>query len=301
MGSGLIFDIQKYSLHNGPGIRTTVFLKGCPLACAWCHNPEGLSPRAEVVLIENRCASCGECRRACPESQSAPGTGALPPLVEHCELCGACTEVCPTGARRIIGQEISLGQLLETIEQDRIFYEDSGGGVTFSGGEPLCQFEFLQEALAVCCDRRLHTVVDTCGYAREQDLLALAPLTGLFLYDLKIMDDAKHRRYTGVSNVRVLSNLQALGASHERIWIRVPVVPGINDGDQDLEGLARFAARLPGVQQVNLLPYHQHGLTKSRRLGRASPLAEVAISSAESMNRAVAIFSSFGLSTRIGG
>ena len=207
----------------------------------------------------------------------------------------------PQASRRIIGREISVGQLLETIEQDRIFYEESGGGVTFSGGEPLCQFEFLQEALLACRDRQIHTVVDTCGFAREADLLAVAPLTGLFLYDLKMMNDTNHRHYTGVSNVRILSNLQALGAAHERIWIRVPVIPGINDSERELEGLARFVAGLPSVQQVNLLPYHRTGLPKSRRLGRASPLAEAGECSAESMSRAAAIFSSFGLAARIGG
>ena len=301
MRTGLIFDVQKYSLHNGPGIRTAVFLKGCPLECAWCHNPEGISPQYEMVVMENRCIECGECRLACPQAQTAPGERALPPRIERCEHCGACTEACPTGSRRLIGRKLSVDQLLETIGQDRIFFEESGGGVTFSGGEPLCQFEFMQEALAACRDRCLHTVVDTCGFTREADLLALAPLTGLFLYDLKMMDGAKHRRYTGVSNVRILSNLQALGAMRARIWIRVPVIPGVNDSERELEGLARFAASLPSVQQVNLLPFHRAGLPKSRRLGRPSPRAEVEVSSAESLSRAAAIFLSFGLSAKIGG
>jgi pyruvate formate lyase activating enzyme len=298
---GLVFDIQKYSLHDGPGIRTTVFLKGCPLECCWCHNPEGISPQSEIVVMENRCIECGECRRACPQAHEVAGGRALPAEIEHCERCGACLEACPTGGRRLIGREIPVTQLLETIEQDRVFYEDSGGGVTFSGGEPLYQFEFLKELLRACRIRRLHTVVDTCGFAREADLLAVAPLTGLFLYDLKMMDDAKHQHYTGVSNVRILSNLQALGAAHEQIWIRVPVIPGINDSERELKELARFAASLPSVRQVNLLPYHRTGLPKARRLGRSSPLAEIEPPSAESVSRAADIFSSFGLSARIGG
>jgi pyruvate formate lyase activating enzyme len=301
MSMGLVFDIQKYSLHDGPGIRTTVFLKGCPLECSWCHNPEGISPQGEMVVMENRCIECGECRRACPQAQGVAGGRALPAEIEHCERCGACLEACPTGGRRLIGREIPVTQLLETIEQDRVFYEDSGGGVTFSGGEPLYQFEFLKDLLRACRDRHLHTVVDTCGFAREGDLLAVAPLTGLFLYDLKMMDDAKHRQYTGVSNVRILSNLQALGAAHEQIWIRVPVIPGINDSERELKGLAHFVAGIPSVRQVNLLPYHRTGLPKARRLGRFSPLAEVEPPSAESMSRAADIFSSFGLSARIGG
>jgi len=301
MGTGLIFDIQKYSLHDGPGIRTTVFLKGCPLECAWCHNPESISTQREIVVMENRCIACGECRLACHNAQNIPGEGALPARIEKCDLCGACIEACPTGGRRIIGREISAGKVIETLEQDRVFYEDSGGGVTFSGGEPLRQFEFLRELLLACRDRKLHTAVDTCGFAREEDLLAVAPLTGLFLYDLKMMDDAKHRHYTGVSNERILSNLQALGAAHDRIWIRAPLIPGVNDSERDLEALARFASGIPGVRQVNLLPYHRTGLTKSRRLGRATTLADVAPPSDEAINRAAAIFSSLGLLTNIGG
>lgn len=301
MGTGLIFDVQKYSIHDGPGIRTTVFLKGCPLECAWCHNPESISPQREIVVMENRCIACGECRRACHNAQDIPGVGPLPARNEHCDLCGACVKTCPTGGRRLIGREVIASELIEAIEQDRGFYEDSGGGVTFSGGEPLRQFEFLQEMLTACRDRHLHTVVDTCGFARESDLLAVAPLTGLFLYDLKMMDEAKHRRYTGVSNERILSNLRALGAIHERIWIRVPVIPGVNDSERDLEALARFAAELPIVQQVNLLPYHRTGLPKSRRLGRSTSLADVVPPSDEAMNHAAAIFTSLGLSTKIGG
>jgi len=298
---GLVFNVQKYSLHDGPGIRTTVFLKGCPLECAWCHNPEGISPECELAVMGSRCIACGECRRACPQAQGVTGGEALPARIEHCERCGACVEACPTGGRQLIGQKLLVSQLVETIEQDRVFYEDSGGGVTFSGGEPLDQFEFLREALQACRDRHVHTVVDTCGFAREAELLAVAPLTGLFLYDLKMMDDAKHRQYTGVSNVRILSNLQALGAAHEQIWIRVPVIPGINDGERELEGLARFVAGIPSVRQVNLLPYHRNGQTKARRLGRTSSLAGVEPPSAESMSRAANIFSSFGLAARIGG
>jgi len=298
---GLVFNIQKYSLHDGPGIRTTVFLKGCPLECAWCHNPEGISPQDEMLVMEGRCIECGECRGACPQAEEVGGGKALPAEIEHCDRCGACLEACPTGGRRLIGQEIPVTQLMETIEEDRVFYEDSGGGVTFSGGEPLYQFEFLKELLRACRIRHLHTVVDTCGFAREADLVALAPLTGLFLYDLKMMDDAKHQQYTGVSNVRILSNLQALGAAHERIWIRVPVIPGVNDSEREIKDLAHFVASVPGVRQVNLLPYHRTGLPKACRLGRASPLAEVQPPSAESLSRAADIFSSFGLTTKIGG
>jgi pyruvate formate lyase activating enzyme len=301
MQHGLVFNIQKYSVHDGPGIRTTVFLKGCPLHCPWCHNPEGISRRREIVVLESRCLGCGECRLACRYGTVIPGEGALPARSEVCELCGACVEACPTQARQIVGQELSVSQVLETVLQDQIFYEDSGGGVTFSGGEPLSQPDFLRGLLEACRRRGVPTAVDTCGLARAEDVLAVAALTDLFLYDLKFMDDAKHRQYTGVSNGLILENLQALGRSHARIWLRVPIIPGINDDPADLEAAARFAAGIPGVQQVNLLPFHRTGLPKSLRLGQESSLAEVQPPSPAAMNRAVGVFTRAGLVVKQGG
>jgi pyruvate formate lyase activating enzyme len=201
----------------------------------------------------------------------------------------------------MVGQEMSASQVLETVLQDRMFYEDSGGGVTFSGGEPLAQPEFLRNLLGMCRERGLHTTVDTCGLARTEDLLAVAALTDLFLYDLKLMDDTKHQHYTGVSNALILRNLQALGRVHGKIWLRVPIIPGINDGEADLEAAARFAATVPGVRQVNLLPFHRTGLPKSQRLGKPVSLAEIQAPSVETMHRAVEIFSMAGLAVRTGG
>jgi pyruvate formate lyase activating enzyme len=301
MGSGLVFNIQKYSVHDGPGIRTTVFLKGCPLHCPWCHNPEGIAYRPEIVVLESRCIGCGQCRLACRHGAVSPGEGALPSRIDLCELCGACVEACPTEGRQIVGQERSVGEVLETVLQDRVFYEESGGGVTFSGGEPLSQPEFLMELLVSCRERGLHTAVDTCGLARVDHLLAIAPLTDLFLYDLKFIDDAKHAHYTGVSNAVILSNLQALGGAHAQIWLRIPVIPGINDSQADLEAAARFAASIPTVRQVNLLPFHRNGLPKARRLGRDDTLAEVQPPSSEGMERARAPFASLGLAVQTGG
>jgi pyruvate formate lyase activating enzyme len=301
MQNGLVFNIQKYSVHDGPGIRTTVFLKGCPLHCHWCHNPEGISHRREIVVLESRCLGCGRCRLACRYGSVIPGDGALPARSDVCEVCGACVEACPTQARQVVGQELSVSQVLKSVLQDRMFYEESGGGVTFSGGEPLSQPAFLHDLLEVCRRHGLHTVVDTCGLAQPEDLLAVAALTDLFLYDLKLMDDAKHRRYTGVSNALILENLQALGRKHGRIWLRVPIIPGINDEPADLEAAARFAAGVPGVQQVNLLPFHRTGLPKSQRLGRNSGVAEVQPPSAAAMARAADIFTSAGLTVQQGG
>ncbi len=299
--SGLVFNIQKYSVQDGPGIRTTVFLKGCPLRCAWCHNPEGISSKPEIISVQGRCIGCGECRLACPSGASAPGEGALPLRSETCVLCGACVEACPTGARQLVGRQISVPELLETVLRDRIFYEDSGGGVTFSGGEPVSQPEFLRECLLACRAQGLHTAVDTCGLVPTADLLAIAGVTDLFLYDLKLMDEARHREYTGVPNGLILGNLKALGRVHANIWLRVPVVPGLNDAPADLQATARFAATIPGVRQVNVLPFHRTGLSKAARLGQSSRVAEVQPPSALAMREAVEIFQSAGLSAKAAG
>jgi pyruvate formate lyase activating enzyme len=299
--NGLIFNIQKYSVHDGPGIRTTVFLKGCPLRCPWCHNPEGISHKREMAVLESRCIGCGQCRIACEHGSVIPGDGPLPPRSEMCELCGACVEACPTRARQVLGEEVSVGHVLETVLQDLVYYEESGGGVTFSGGEPFCQPEFLLGLLEACRERGLHTAVDTCGLARQADLFTAAALADLFLYDLKFMDDAKHRHYTGVSNALILENLQALGGKHEHIWVRVPLIAGINDHQADLEAAARFAAAVPGVRQVNLLPFHRNGQSKNLRLGWDNRMAGLEPPDTESVNRAAEIFGATGLPVKIGG
>ena len=267
MESGLVFNIQRYSIHDGPGIRTTVFLKGCPLRCSWCHNPEGISPESAVVVLENRCLQCGQCRTVCPQAKAA-GNGSLSGEPARCIRCGACVEVCPTGARQLVGRRMSVREVLTEVLKDRIFYEESDGGATFSGGEPLMQPRFLKEVLEACRAEGIHTAVDTSGYAPKEDLLSVAPLTDLFLYDLKAVDDERHRQGTGVSNALILDNLLALGGIHQNIWIRAPLVPGFNDGPDQVEAVARFAASVPGMRQVNLLPYHAMAAHKWMSLGR---------------------------------
>ncbi len=301
MKNGLVFNIQRYSVHDGPGIRTTVFLKGCPLRCAWCHNPEGISPKREIMVIEGRCLGCGECRAVCPRAAEAEGEGPLSPRVAECELCGACSAACPVEARRIIGEDMTVDQVMATVLQDRVFYEESGGGVTFSGGEPLMQSEFLYELLSACRLQGLHTAVDTCGMAPKDELLRIASLTDLFLYDLKLIEDTSHREYTGVSNKRILENLLALGKMHSTIWVRIPLIPGVNEHDSALEEAARFAANIPGVRQVNLLPFHATGAKKFERLGRASTASEFCPPQPEAVAKAVKVFENAGLEVRTGG
>ncbi len=300
MASGFIFNIQRYSIHDGPGIRTTVFFKGCPLRCVWCHNPEGLSPEPELSLNESRCLGCGECRRACARANQPGGEGPLPRAVVGCQLCGACADACPTGARRLVGRKVTADELLRELWRDQPFYDSSGGGVTFSGGEPLMQPDFLAEALAACRQRGLRTAVDTCGLAPPDKLLTIAAGADVVLYDLKFIDEARHREFTGVPNTLILQNLKRLGAQHHCIWIRVPIVPGINNVPAELESIAGFAAGIQGVQQVNLLPYHRIGLEKSRRLGRVIRAADIQPPSREEMASALEIFQRHGLPVSIG-
>jgi pyruvate formate lyase activating enzyme len=303
MPDGVVFNIQKYSLHDGPGIRTTVFFKGCPLRCWWCHNPESQRPDPEVHRSESRCVRCGECLQACPQRQdqeSEVGADAA-----ECSTCGACVEACPTGARKMVGSRMSVDDVLATVLQDRVFYDDSGGGVTFSGGEPLAQPEFLEALLAASRREGLDTAVDTCGFAPEDQLLGLAQLTDLFLYDLKTLDERRHEEFTGTSNRIILSNLQALGRVHKNIWIRLPIVPGWNDGEDELKSTARFVAGLRGITQVNLLPYHalhQHKTsTAADGNGRPNTCPEIDPPSPERLRELSRLFEAEGLKTIVGG
>jgi pyruvate formate lyase activating enzyme len=301
METGLVFNLQKYSVHDGPGIRTTVFLKGCPLRCAWCHNPESLSPGREILVSSGRCTACGECRAACPFGDEAAGAGPLPARLEPCTLCAACVEACPTGARQMLGREMSVGDVVAEARKDRVFYEDSGGGVTISGGEPLSQPRFLLALAQALRAAGIRVALDTSGFGCTEHLLAAARLADLVLYDLKAFDEARHRALTGVSNRGILENLRALAAGHANIWIRIPVVPGFNDDWEDLQGISRFVAGLRGVTLVNLLPFHRAGLHKYERLGWRHPLDGVAAPSTEALERVAAIFRALNLPVKIGG
>ena len=292
---GMVFDIQRFSVHDGPGIRTTVFLKGCPLRCSWCHNPESQESRPELVVMEGRCIRCGSCREVCPERKKSGGDDFT------CVVCGTCVEACPTGARQIAGREMSVDDLVTELRRDRIFYDDSGGGVTFSGGEPLAQFEFLRAGLAAARAEGIHTAVDTCGYSPRERLLEIAGLTDLFLYDLKLWDSDLHHHYTGVSNAEIVENLRTIGRVHANIWIRIPVVPGINDDLASIEAMAQFVTTIPGVRQVNLLPFHRTGVQKFARLGRSFPLPDVRPPAQDVLSDLARAFVSRGVTTRIGG
>jgi pyruvate formate lyase activating enzyme len=296
--TGLVFDIQRYSLHDGPGIRTTVFLKGCPLRCTWCHNPESMNAAPELRVFGSRCIRCEACRDACPLGEARPGE---PPDPRVCLACGACAGACPTRGREVIGRETTVTGLLEAIGADRAFYDQSGGGVTFSGGEPLRQWRFVVRAAAAARARGYHVAVDTSGYAAERAILAVAEVTDLFLYDLKSMDPARHEAFTGVPLAPILRNLRALEARGSAAWIRLPLVPGHNDDDANLRAVGAFVAGLRRTRRVHVLPYHRLASAKYDRLGLVNPMVEIPSPAAADIDRAVAVLGSYGLDVHVGG
>lgn len=298
----LIFDIKRYAIHDGPGIRLTVHLKGCNLACAWCHNPEGVSPRPEKLYSKSRCIGCGTCVEACPEAALTLGSDGIVTDTERCTLCGTCAEVCPTKAFEMSGQQVTAGELLGMIEQERPFFGQSGGGVTFSGGEPLLQHDFLLNILEECGRRGIHRTVDTAGNVRQETLLAIARHTDLFLFDLKHMDSGEHRRWTGAGNERILENLRALAAAGAAVWIRVPLIGGVNDDEENIRATGRFLRSLPGtVPPVQLVPYHSIARPKYARLGREEDFVLMEEPSAEILNATVELLRQEGVTATVGG
>ena len=265
---GLLFDVKRFALHDGPGIRTTAFLKGCPLSCAWCHNPESQSAAPELMVWAERCVSCAACVAACPVGAISMSGGGAQTDRDLCTACGACVLACPADARAIAGATWSVKQLLDVIEKDLLFYDESDGGVTLSGGEPLAQSAFAASLLAACQARRIHTAVDTCGFAEWRDLDRVAQETDLFLFDVKMIDEARHRKLTGVSNELIFENLRRLSEEGKRLWIRYPVIPGVNDAQRDIVALGRLVRGLRSVEAVHLLPFHRGGERKCDRLGR---------------------------------
>jgi pyruvate formate lyase activating enzyme len=299
--SGIVFDIMRFSIHDGPGIRTTVFFKGCPLNCWWCHNPESQVLGRERMSRERRCIRCGACVTACGQGAISMDGDGVTTDAERCTLCGSCVEACYAGAREIVGREMTVAQVMAEVERDVAFYDESGGGVTVSGGEPLMQPAFLLGLLGVCREKEIHTALDTCGFAPWDTVDRIRDSVDLFLYDLKLMDAAEHRRFTGVSNELILSNLQALSQLGHSIVLRVPIIPGVNDDEENIGQVGAFAAALPHLQRVDILPYHQIAVDKYDRLERVYGLREIRPPGDETMDSVAELLRRFDLTVKIGG
>ena len=264
---GTLFHIKPFAIHDGPGIRTTLFFKGCPLQCAWCHNPEGLSPSPHLLLHPDRCIACHACMDICPEGSPFNATTLEP----TCPLCGACISACPAQARELIGASKTVEEVMARVLKDRLFFQTSGGGVTFSGGEPLSQPEFLIALLTACGNEALHRTVDTSGHAPRSVLTEVARKTDLFLFDLKHMDSKKHLRFTGVGNETILSNLAFLSEKKANLWVRMPLIPGFNDDKKAISQAGDFLSGLDLPPPVRLLPYHNHQKVKDALFARVAP------------------------------
>ncbi len=246
---GVIFNIQRISHVDGPGVRTTVFFKGCNLKCAWCHNPESQSFKKQLLVYKNKCKGCGRCREVCPTDFAG------------CSACGRCVASCLYDAREICGCEISVEEVFDEIIKDRVFYETSGGGVTFSGGECMLQIDFLSEILKKCHENNIHTAVDTAGSVKWENFEKIIPYTDLFLYDVKSMNPEVHEKYTGVGNGLILENLSKL-LKFAKVWVRVPVVTGVNDSVEEMAALKDFYQKYGYPEKTELLKYHAYGENK---------------------------------------
>ena len=285
----LVFNIQKFSINDGPGIRTTVFLKGCMLDCLWCHNPESKSPKPQLMLHEKLCIGCGECRKACPLGLHSIGENGEHLINrEKCIACGKCAEAC-VGALEIVGKEMSVKEILKEVLKDKAFYKNSGGGMTVSGGEPLMKPEFTLSLLKAAKEEGLHNCMETSGFARWEDIEVLIPYVDLFLWDVKETDSVRHKEYTGVPNERILENLRRLNKAGAGIVLRCPIIPGYNDRKEHLEAIAALAEELENVQRVDVEPYHPLGKSKSEDLGKEYPLEHLNFPAEETVKEWVAV------------
>jgi pyruvate formate lyase activating enzyme len=301
--NGTIFDIKRFAIHDGPGIRTTIFFKGCPLHCVWCHNPEGIESRFELMPNPRRCAAdCTECLKVCPDVLAKKdGRILLQRAVRGDALCSRCADACVYDALRLVGKRVTVEDITAEVEKDRIFYEQSGGGVTFSGGEPLLQPVFLSELIDELKTQGFHLALDTSGFAAWEVLDRIARKFDLILYDLKIMNDVMHRKYTGVSNRLILDNLKRLSSVGKEIWVRVPLVPGVNDDEENMRRTADFLRPLRNIKRVSVLPYHKGGCEKYTNLGKGAGFRAFEPPSEERVGAVLGLLASRKFQVRRGG
>ena len=293
MHSAIIFNIQRFSLNDGPGIRTTVFIKGCPLNCLWCHNPESKAKEPQIMYSSEKCTVCGRCAQICHTKAQKIADGIHIFNREMCDGCGKCTEVCPTRALETCGKEMTSENVLSEVVKDRLFYETSGGGVTLSGGEPLYSFDFTLELLRLCKENGIHTAIETSGAASAEKIRAIAEYTDLFLFDCKISDENEHKKFTGAEKSTILSNLHLLNSLGKEIVLRCPIIPGINDKNDHLRAIGELSSRLESVIAVDIEPYHPLGEGKAERLGVEYPLSGKSFPPKETVSEWIAAVSKY--------
>lgn len=298
---GTIFDIKKYAIHDGPNIRTTIFFKGCPLSCGWCHNPEGIEPSVELLWKDESCVGCSSCIDACQKNALKMESSGLERNTARCRTCLDCVNTCPALAHEATGKKMSLREVQSEIRKDLIFYDQSKGGVTLSGGEPLMQPRFLVALLQWCGELGIHRAVDTCCSVKKDHLLLTAEETDLFLVDIKHMDDEKHRRYTGVSNQLILDNIRALAEKGNHLRFRIPLIEGVNSDDENIAQTGTFIKSLGIDTQVDLLPYHSIAAGKYKKLGLVNSYSEFKSCRDETIKQSQKILSEMGFETQIGG
>jgi len=298
-----LFDIKRYSINDGPGVRITLFFKGCPLSCRWCHNPEGISPRTEKLYNRNRCIGCGSCVAACPEKAlTLTATEGVITDLSRCTLCGKCAEVCPTKAMEMSGHDIPQEEIMQIIRKETDIMDQSGGGVTFSGGEPLIYPEALKSLLISCGEEGIHRAVDTSGHVRQSVVEEIMPHTDLFLYDLKLMDSNRHRRWTGVGNEQIIRNLKLIASGDTEYQIRVPLIEGVNCDDENIAATQLFLSGLKHMPRVvGLLPYHNIASKKYEKLGDIYDEEGMKEPTKERVETILSLFRDKGFTTVIGG